>query len=63
MIDSNARQADVPEACEVLLNNHGTAPGMWFEKEGTILISLPGVPYEMKGLMEDHVLPWIKGTG
>ena len=32
---------------------------MWFEKEGTILISLPGVPYEMKGLMEDHVLPEI----
>ncbi len=30
---------------------------MWFEKEGTILISLPGVPYEMKGLMEDHVIP------
>jgi nicotinamide-nucleotide amidase len=39
------------------MNNHGTAPGMWFEKEGTIVISLPGVPYEMKGLMEDAVLP------
>jgi nicotinamide-nucleotide amidase len=39
------------------MNNHGSAPGMWFEKEGTILISLPGVPYEMKGLMEDHVIP------
>lgn len=57
MIESNLRQADVPEACRVLMNNHGTAPGMWFEKEGTILISLPGVPYEMKGLMEDHVIP------
>ncbi len=33
---------------------------MWFEKEGTILVSLPGVPYEMKGLMEDHVLPEIR---
>ncbi len=60
MIDSNLRQADVPEACRVLMNNHGTAPGMWFEKEGTILISLPGVPYEMKGLMADHVLPAIR---
>ncbi len=57
MIESNLKQADVPEACRVLMNNHGTAPGMWFEKEGTILVSLPGVPYEMKGLMEDHVLP------
>lgn len=60
MIDSNRRQADVPEACRVLMNNHGTAPGMWFHKEGTILVSLPGVPYEMKGLMEEHVLPELK---
>lgn len=60
MIESNRRQADVPEACRVLLNNHGTAPGMWFQKKGTILISLPGVPYEMKGLMEDHVIPELK---
>jgi nicotinamide-nucleotide amidase len=60
MIESNRRQADVPEACRVLMNWHGTAPGMWFEKEGTILISLPGVPYEMKGLMEDHVIPELK---
>jgi len=57
MIESNLMQADVPEACRVLMNNHGTAPGMWFEKDGTILVSLPGVPYEMKGLMEDKVLP------
>jgi len=59
MIESNLRQADVPENCRVLMNQHGTAPGMWFEKEGTIIISLPGVPYEMKGLMEDQVLPRI----
>lgn len=56
MIESNLQQAEVPEACMVLMNDHGTAPGMWFEKEGTILVSLPGVPYEMKGLMADHVL-------
>lgn len=60
MIESNARQADVPDACQVLVNNHGSAPGMWFEKDGTILVSLPGVPYEMKGLMKDHVLPRIR---
>ncbi len=57
MIESNIMQADVPDACRVFMNNHGTAPGMWFEKEGTILVSLPGVPYEMKGLMIDHILP------
>jgi len=60
MIESNLRQADVPDNCRVLMNNHGTAPGMWFEKDDSILVSLPGVPYEMKGLMEDHILPEIK---
>ena len=60
MIESNLRQADVPEKCSVLMNHHGTAPGMWFEKEGSILVSLPGVPYEMKGLMEDHILPEVR---
>lgn len=60
MIESNLRQADVPENCRVLMNHHGTAPGMWFEKEGSIVLSLPGVPYEMKGLMQDYVLPELK---
>ena len=60
LLESNARQADVPGACIPLSNNHGSAPGMWFEKEGSILVSLPGVPYEMKGLMEDEVLPRIR---
>ena len=59
IIESNLRQADVPEACTALMNHHGSAPGMWFEKEGSILVSLPGVPYEMKGLMKDHVIPAI----
>jgi nicotinamide-nucleotide amidase len=57
MIETNRMQSEVPEGCRVLMNGHGTAPGMWFEKKGTILVSLPGVPYEMKGLMEDHVIP------
>ena len=44
MNDNNRRQAEVPESCKVLKNAAGTAPGMWFEKDGTIYISLPGVP-------------------
>jgi nicotinamide-nucleotide amidase len=60
MIKSNMEQADVPEACEALVNNHGSAPGMWFERNGTILVALPGVPYEMRGLMKDEVLPRIR---
>ena len=53
----NRSQAMVPDSCEVLFNAHGTAPGMWFEREGKVVISLPGVPFEMRHLMEDEVLP------
>lgn len=53
----NRDQALVPSKCEVLFNNAGTAPGMWMEKDNTVFISLPGVPYEMKGLMQDEVIP------
>ena len=60
MIDRNARQAEVPDTCTVLHNERGTAPGMWFEKEGVIYVSLPGVPHEMKGLIEKQVLPRLK---
>src|SRR5674476_573194 len=57
MNERNRRQAEVPESCRVLKNESGTAPGMWFEREGTIYISMPGVPYEMKYLMNEVVLP------
>ncbi|MEI6049373.1 MAG: competence/damage-inducible protein A [Bacteroidota bacterium] len=57
MNQNNRRQAEVPESCRVLKNATGTAPGMWFEKDGTIFISMPGVPYEMKHIMTEHVLP------
>lgn len=57
MLEVNKMQAMVPEACEVLFNEQGTAPGMLFEKENTIFVSMPGVPYEMKYLMETHVVP------
>ncbi|MFB1022092.1 MAG: competence/damage-inducible protein A [Vicingaceae bacterium] len=60
MLESNNQQADVPEACTVLLNDMGTASGMWFERNGTVFVSMPGVPYEMKHLMQDRVLPKIQ---
>lgn len=53
----NCAQAEVPESCTPLLNVNGTAPGMWFEKDGIIYVSMPGVPFEMKSLMSNHVLP------
>lgn len=52
----NERQADVPENCTVLLNKNGTAPGMWFEHQGKIYVSMPGVPFEMQYLMEEEVI-------
>lgn len=57
MPDRNISQAMVPDVCKVLLNPLGTAPGMLFEKNNYILISLPGVPFEMKGIMCEHALP------
>lgn len=57
---ANADQARVPSNCEVLFNNKGTAPGMWFEEQGRALAVLPGVPYEMQYLMEKRVKPKIK---
>jgi len=57
MNDNNLRQAEVPASCIVLKNATGTAPGMLFEKDGTIFISMPGVPHEMKHIMSQHVIP------
>ena len=53
----NRGQAMVPECCTVLHNAHGTAPGMWFEREGRVVISLPGVPFEMQHLIDESVMP------
>lgn len=58
--ESNRKQAEVPSSCEVLLNKNGTAPGMLFRKDGKMLVSMPGVPFEMKGLMEGSVIPLLK---
>lgn len=53
----NRDQALVPTKAKVLFNQAGTAPGMWMEKENTVFISLPGVPYEMKYLIDNEVIP------
>ncbi|HEX8357606.1 MAG TPA: CinA family nicotinamide mononucleotide deamidase-related protein, partial [Segetibacter sp.] len=57
LLDVNLKQAEVPDVCTVIQNKRGTAPGMSFEKEGKIFVSMPGVPHEMKGMMTDYVLP------
>lgn len=55
----NKDQALVPSKCKVLHNQVGTAPGMWMKKENTVFISLPGVPFEMKYLVENEIIPKI----
>ncbi len=56
-LERNLKQAEVPDNCTVLHNRIGTAPGMWFEKQGKVIVSMPGVPFEMIAIMEDGVLP------
>ncbi len=60
IIQSNREQALVPANCQVLFNNEGTAPGMWFEKDGKVVISMPGVPFEMETIMTEKVLPRLR---
>ncbi|MBE2290636.1 MAG: CinA family nicotinamide mononucleotide deamidase-related protein [Chitinophagaceae bacterium] len=59
-LERNMKQAEVPETCSVLFNRMGTAPGMWFERDGRVVISLPGVPFEMISIMQEEALPRIK---
>jgi nicotinamide-nucleotide amidase len=56
----NRKQAEIPENCIPLHNKNGTAPGMWFEEKGKIYASMPGVPFEMKALMTDDIIPRLK---
>lgn len=58
--ETNKQQAALPEKCEMISNKNGSAPGMWFEQEGKVFVSMPGVPHEMKGLMEEAILPRIE---
>ena len=60
VLSVNKDQAKVPDNCEVIINKLGTAPGMWFEKDGKVFVSMPGIPFEMKGLISDSVIPKIK---
>ena len=55
--DENRKQALLPAKARILPNRYGTASGMWFENNGGVVVSLPGVPFEMKALVNDHVLP------
>lgn len=57
MVDSNNGQAMVPANCEILFNRSGTAPGMWFDEDGKVFISMPGVPFEMKVIFEEECIP------
>ena len=60
MLQVNQPAVDWFQACTVLMNELGTASGMWFEKGGSVFVSMPGVPYEMKGLMNTEVIPRLK---
>lgn len=62
MLDVNIKQADVPDGCEVIQNRNGTAPCMWFNLNGKIFVSMPGVPFEMMYLMEEEILPRLKNN-
>lgn len=58
----NRAQALVPECCQVLNNDLGTAPCMWFEQDDKVVVSMPGVPFEMEWLMENRVVPKLQET-
>ena len=60
LTELNRQQAFLPEACTPIRNVLGTAPGMWFEQNGKVFVSMPGVPYEMKRMMTDTVLPQLR---
>ena len=60
--EAHKNQCFMPENAEILTNRMGTAPGMWFEEKGKVYVSMPGVPYEMKYLMENEVLPRLKAS-
>lgn len=62
LLERNLKQAEVPSNCMVIQNKRGTAPGMVFEKDGKIFVSMPGVPHEMKGMMADDVIPMLINT-
>jgi nicotinamide-nucleotide amidase len=62
LLHVNKLQAQVPANCQVIDNKNGTAPGMWFNEDGKIYVSMPGVPFEMMYMMEEQVIPKLKAT-
>jgi nicotinamide-nucleotide amidase len=60
LTEINRQQAALPECCEKITNQMGTAPGMWFERNKKVFVSMPGVPHEMKRMMTDIVIPKLK---
>lgn len=60
LIERNLKQAEVPDNCRVIPNRMGTAPGMLFEKDSKWIVSMPGVPFEMKSMMSETLLPEIR---
>ncbi len=62
LTETNRQQAYLPTKCNVITNRVGTAPGMWFQENGKVYVSMPGVPHEMKTLMIEQVLPKLKTT-
>lgn len=62
LTETNRQQAALPVCCTKITNPIGTAPGMWFEKNGKVFMSMPGVPHEMKKMMTDRVIPRLLTT-
>jgi nicotinamide-nucleotide amidase len=62
LTEVNRQQAALPECCEKITNKVGTAPGMWFERNKKVFVSMPGVPHEMKLMMSDLIVPKLKQT-
>jgi len=58
--NTNRKQAEVPAGCRIIRNLNGTAPGLWFEKNGKIFVATPGVPFEMRAMMSNLILPSIE---
>ena len=60
LTELNRLQANLPLNCQKITNRAGTAPGMWFDEQGVVFVSMPGVPHEMKIMMEEQVIPQLK---
>ncbi len=60
LTETNRRQAELPDKCKHIPNPNGTAAGMWFEKEGKVFVSMPGVPHEMRYMLVNTIIPLLQ---